>query len=170
MKLNVREMRSSDIPTIVSYFLDSDEDYLYHMGVDTSKLPGREEWIKLLEKEIDLPAREKSFYYLIWEIDGASSGHCNINQIQFGQEAYMHLHVWSANLRQQGLGTQLVQMCVPIFFEKFQLKELFCAPNANNAGPNKTLLKAGFQYVDQLHVIPGWINYLQHINRYVIRR
>ena len=170
MKLTVREMQASDIALIVNYFVSAKPNFLLGMGVDANKLPNREKWIDLLHNELHKKDKEKAFYYIIWEIDGEPIGHSNINKIAFGKEAYMHLHVWKEQKRKKGMGLQFVRMTLPYYFDKFQLEKLFCEPYALNPAPNKTLIKAGFKFMRQYETTPGWINFHQKVNRYIMNK
>jgi hypothetical protein len=78
------------------------------MGVDLDKLPAKEEFAKMLSEQLDQPYQEKKSYCIIWQVDGRAVGHSNINKILFGEEAYMHLHLWNSGVRKKGFGTALV--------------------------------------------------------------
>ena len=80
----------------------------------------------------------------------------------------MHLHIWQPTLRQQGNGTYFVKQSVAHYFEKFHLKNLFCEPYALNQSPNKTLPKAGFEFIKTYEPEIGWINFRQSVNRWGI--
>lgn len=94
MNISVRESDRKDIKLIVEYFVNSDTELLKAMGADRSKLPDKKEWIEKLNQEFDKHNEEKEFYYIIWMINGEPVGHSNINNIEFGKSATMHLHVW----------------------------------------------------------------------------
>ena len=166
----VREMQLEDALLLIRYFLDSDESFLRGMGIEPSKLPKEEDWLKILKEDFQRPLDERHFHYLLWEIDGVPSGHCNVNCIEFGESAIMHLHVWNPSLRNSGYGTKLLKSSIQKFFEKFQLQELFCQPHVDNPAPNKTLPKVGFQFVKTYEPTPGWINYPQQVNLYSLTR
>jgi RimJ/RimL family protein N-acetyltransferase len=134
------------------------------MGVDITKMPGNSEWSKMLTEQINLPLAEKKSYCIIWLVDDIPVGHSNINKIILGEEAYMHLHLWNADIRQKGLGTGLVKKTVPFFFENFNLKKLYCEPYTLNHAPDKTLEKAGFVFIKSYKTIPGWLNFEQDVN------
>jgi len=127
----VREMEIAEIPRIVRYFHDAESEFLNQMGVDPGRLPGFDEWCDLIRRDIDQPVESKSFYYLIWEIDGTPSGHSNINKIVYGKEAYMHLHLWRPQARKSGHGQWLANESIPRYFEQFRLERLCCEPYAN---------------------------------------
>ena len=57
-------------------------------------------------------------------------------------------------------------MTLPFFFENFKLKKLYCEPYALNAAPNKTLTKAGFNFVKKYSTIPGSISFEQEVNQW----
>lgn len=167
--LSVREITKEDIGAIASYWLDSDTDHMIGMGVELSKLPKREDWEQMLIKQISTPLEEKQSYALIWLLDGKAVGHCNINKIQFGEEAYMHLHLWDGVHRQKGMGVELVRMSIPYFFKNYQLKRLYCEPYALNEAPHRTLKKLGFRLVKEYITTPGFINFEQPVKLWVLK-
>ena len=170
MKRSIRPMEITDLDLMIDYFLQADHKFLRAMGVEPSKLPSHEKWHQLLEKDFQQPIEEKQFYYLIWEIDNQPVGHSNINKITFGQEAYMHLHIWQKDLRKQGNGTYFVQESIGHYFEKFHLQNLFCEPYSLNKAPNKTLPKAGFEFIKTYEPEIGWINFRQLVNRWAMSK
>ena len=169
-KLSVAELTISDFELVVDYFLEAKESFLHQMGVDVSKLPQKEEWLKLLEDEFHRPLQERKFYYLTWLVNDIPVGHSNINKIVFVEEAYMHLHMWHREKRQKGMGYEFVKMCLPYYFDSFQLMRLYCEPSAFNPSPNKTLEKLGFGFIRRYDTTPGWINYYQTVNRWCLER
>lgn len=162
--LSVREIQEKDIDHIVQYFLNADSAFLIKMGVDLKKVPPKDEWIKMLSDQLDQPYEEKKSYCIIWQVDDKPIGHSNVNKIIFGVEAYMHLHIWTVDVRKKGMGTELVKKTLPYYFENLKLKKLYCEPNAFNVAPNKTLEKAGFQFVKKHITTPGWLNFEQPVN------
>ena len=170
MNLTVREMQIGDIEKKVNYFVDADIDFLRGMGAEKSKLPKREEWINILKHELSRPYTEKEFYYIIWLLDGEAIGHSNVNNIQYGKDATMHLHLWNSTKRQSGLGLQFLKLTIPLYFEHLALKKIICEPYAKNIAPNKTLRKLGFEFIRAYDTTPGWINFHQTVNRYELTK
>lgn len=170
MKLTVRELKLSDIEKIVDYFVKADKDFLIKMGADKSKLPKREEWIKKLEFEYNKPYKKKDFYYIIWLIDNKPVGHSNINKIEFGKDATMHLHLWKNDIRKRGLGSDFLKLSLPYYFKNFELEKIICEPYSKNIAPNKVLEKIGFDLVRTYETIPGWINFQQKVNRFELKK
>ena len=166
--LNVRELQQSDIPLIIDYWLNSDSDYLNNMGADISKVPDRVQWTQMLQEQLHQDYTDKKSYCLIWEVDGKPIGHSNVNKIVFGQEAYMHLHIWYDEFRNKGLGVQFVNIGLPWFYKNLQLEQIYCEPYALNPAPNKTLEKAGFKLVKEYITTPGWINFEQPVKLWEI--
>ena len=162
--LSVREIQNNDIESITRYWLTADPAFLTGMGVDLSKMPSKEEWKTMLSEQLSLPYPEKKSYCMIWQMDNEPIGHCNVNKIKFGEEAYMHLHLWNSDGRKKGMGTELVKMSLPYFFEKLELKKIYSEPYALNPAPNKTLVKAGFTYVKEYITTPGFLNFEQPVN------
>ena len=166
--LSVREIEESDIPLIAGYWQQSTPEHLLGMGVDLAKVPSHAAFINMLQEQLSLPIPEKQSFCMIWLIDGIPSGHSNINKIIFGEEAYMHLHVWHDAARKKGAGATLVKMTIPHFFKNYQLKKLYCEPYALNPAPNKTLKKLGFRFVKKHITIPGALNFEQLVHLWEI--
>lgn len=136
------------------------------MGADSALMPAEAYWVKALTEQINTPYENKMAYCTIWLLNGEPIGHCNVNKIVFGEEAYMHLHVWNAAVRQKGMGVKLLKQSLPFFFEKLQLKKLYCEPYALNPAPNKTLERAGFLFEEEYITVPGSINFEQPVKRW----
>jgi RimJ/RimL family protein N-acetyltransferase len=162
--LSVREIQMNDIERITQYWLSADPVFLTGMGVDLSKMPSKEEWITMLPEQLAQPYSEKKSYCMIWMVDNKAIGHCNVNKIKFAEEAYMHLHMWDSDGRKKGMGTELVKLCLPYFFEKLKLKTIYSEPYALNPAPNKALEKTGFTFVKKFITIPGFLNFEQLVN------
>ena len=170
MKAEIREFVKSDIEKIVDYFIDAESDFLKGMGADKSKLPKREKWIRNLQSELIKPYREKDYYYIIWLLDDEPVGHSNVNHIDFGESATMHLHLWKNGMRKSGLGLEFLKMTIPLYFEKLELKKLICEPYSKNIAPNRVLKKIGFDLILTYETIPGPINFKQEVNRYELTK
>jgi len=168
--IKVREIELKDIELIADYWLGSEPDFLMNMGVDLSKLPTRNGLIKMLTEQIDTSLKHKSSYALIWELDGKQIGHSNVNPVEYGKQATMHLHLWRSNNRKKGIGTELVRKSLPFYFERLKIGKLICEPYALNPAPNKTLEKVGFEFVKKYRTIPGSLNFEQEVNRWELTR
>ncbi len=162
-RLSVRELQESDIGIVTDYWLDSSDAFLTSLGVDLTKMPPREQWASMLGEQLQLRPEEKKSYCIIWLYDSKPIGHSNVNKIIFGQEAFMHLHIWDASIRKKGLGNAFIKLTLPWFFENMQLKKLYCEPYALNTAPNRTLEKAGFSFVKEYITTPGWLNFEQPV-------
>ena len=136
------------------------------MGVDPSLLPDRTSWLNMLVADLERDDREKKACYVGWIYNGETVGHSNVNQIRFGEEAYIHLHLWRSDLRKTGLGTEFFKRSAETFVDRFRLKRLICEPWAENPAPNRVLLKAGFKFVRKYRTVPGLIQPEQEVNRY----
>lgn len=162
----VRELKSKEAELVVRYFLDATPDFLKGMGVDRAKLPSLDEWVAMIQSDLEKPMEEKKFFYVLWMFEGKPIGHSNINKIIYGQEAYMHLHLWGADKRHRGIGTSLLRLSLPYYFRNFKLNELFCEPHAHNPAPNKTLEGLGFELLKEYETTPGWLNFHQPVKRW----
>ena len=168
--LAVREILPEDVDALVNYWLHSDPEFMRGMGVDLTKLPKREVLEKMLSSQLSQVYTEKQSYAMIWLIDQKPVGHCNVNKIEFGKSAYMHLHLWHSEHRQKGLGSALVKLCLPHFFEKLKLETIYCEPYALNPSPNKTLAKLGFTFEREYITTPGYLNFEQPVKRWSLNK
>jgi RimJ/RimL family protein N-acetyltransferase len=162
--VSVREIQKNDIEPISKYWLNADPAFLTSIGVDLNKMPSKKEWTKMLTEQLAQAYPEKKSYCMIWLVDNKAIGHCNVNKIKFGEEAYMHLHVWNNEFRKKGMGTELVKLSLSYFFKNLELKKIYSEPYALNPAPNKTLEKVGFKFIKEFITIPGWLNFEQPVN------
>lgn len=140
------------------------------MGVDLNKMPGREQWMQLLQEQLNASYEQKHSYCMIREADGKPIGQSNVNRIIFGEEAYMHLHIWYASTRRMRLGSELIKMALPYFFKNLQLKKICCEPYPLNPAPNKSLARAGFESTREYITVPGALNFEQPVYHWEINR
>jgi RimJ/RimL family protein N-acetyltransferase len=164
--LSVREMQISDIPFFMQYWYSADHAYLHGMGVDVNKMPAPEKLSEMLLTQLNNPIELKTSYCIIWQNNGQPVGHSNTNPTTFGEEAKMHLHLWSSTERKKGMGTELLKMTLPYYFENLKLKTLWCEPYALNMAPNKTLQKAGFKLIKEYITVPGFISFEQPVKQW----
>ena len=162
--LSVREIQPSDTALIARYWLSAEPAFLQGMGVDLAKMPNEAQWLAMLSEQLSLPYLEKKSYCIILQADEQPVGHCNVNKIRFGEEAFMHLHLWSASDRRRGIGAALVSMAIPYFFKNLRLQKLCCEPYALNPAPNRALAKIGFRWVKTYTTVPGFLNFEQEVN------
>ena len=170
MTLTVREMKVSEIDLIIEYFHGSTPEHLETLGVDPTRLPNVESWRERLRHESALPIDRRSMVPVIWLSGDQPVGFSTSDKIRFGEQAHMHLHVSAPERRHQGIGGECVRRSVDIYFERLQLKRLFCEPNAFNIAPNRTLQKVGFKYLKTYMTVPGPLNFHQAVTRWVIER
>ena len=155
---------------MLNYFYEADDRFLRGMGVDHLKLPERDKWLDALLVDHEKPDEERDRFYLVWIFRGRRVGHSSINKIVPGIEAFIHLHLWTSQLRRGGLGTEFVRRSANFYFDRFNLKKLVCEPRAENVAPNRVLEKLGFAFVSRHKTTPGAIAYEQEVNRYELRR
>ena len=170
MKLSVREIEKRDVELICNYWLNSDDDFLISLGVELAKLPSRDRLSEMLSAQIDLPYEEKGSYAIIWELDGSACGHCNVNDIVFGKNAFMHIHLWESEKRKKGMGLELIKQSIPFFFKNLELKEIICEPYALNNAPSKVLEKIGFEFIKEHVCVPGSLSFEQSVKRWRISK
>lgn len=168
--LIVREMRLGEVDLRIDYFHDSADQHLHMLGVDRALLPARAAWREFYEEDYARPIRQRASYLLVWELDGQLVGFSSVDRIDFGKEAFMHLHILHPTQRKTGLGAKFVRKSVPIYFRVLELERLFSEPNAFNVAPNRTLQRAGFRYLFTHETQPSTINPMQLTTRWVLDR
>jgi len=168
--LSVREIQEPDIERITNYWLRSETSFLESMGVDLNKLPTKEQMAEMLLGQLAAPLEKKRSYCIIWELDNKPIGHSNTNPTVFGEEAFMHLHIWDSGIRKKGLGSEMIKKTLPYFFNNLELKRLYSEPYALNPAPNKALEKVGFELEKEYITIPGSLNFEQPVKRWVLTR
>jgi RimJ/RimL family protein N-acetyltransferase len=166
----VRPMGLDEVDVRIDYFHDASDEYLLRLGVERALLPSREAWRAYYEEDYARPLAERDTYNLAWELDEEIVGFSSVDHIEFGEQAFMHLHIAREPLRRGGLGTDFVRLSVAEYFRALELKRLFCQPNAFNVAPNRTLQRIGFRYVFTQEMQPSTINFLQPITRWVLER
>jgi len=166
----VRELTADDIAPLNRYWHEASPEYLRSMGADPDLLPDQEAFSKMMLLQMALPFEEKERYCIIWLLNGIAVGHCNVNQVVFGEEAHMHLHLWPSEKRRQGLGASFVRLSLPYFFNNLQLKTLYCEPYALNPAPHHTLEKVGFEFVEAYITTPGVYSFEQPVKKWALDR
>ena len=162
--LNVRELVLTDLDLFMSYWFNADESSLTNMGVDIMKLPTKKEFLSYWNSQLEMPVEKRLSYCVIWQMNNTPIGHSSTRPLNFGKDAYMHLHLWNIEERRKGLGCEFVKLTIPHYFEKLQLRDLYCEPYALNPSPNRLLEKLGFDFVKKHRTIPGPSNFEQEVN------
>ena len=168
MSCTVREMWHSEVPRVVDYFHTMDLATYDRLGVDANRVPAREEWIEMVQSDFDNPIKVRKHFYVTWLLDDHPIGHSNINDIQFSEQAFMHLHIWQPAARHQGHAQCFLRESVRIYFERFRLQRVYCQPKAENLAPQRALEKAGFSHVRTYHTTPGRLNVPQDVSLWMI--
>ena len=169
-KLTIKLLDETDIPFVLDYWMNASPSYLAGMGADYNKFPSPCDFEKMLVKQIRTPLEEAKGLATIWLINGERVGHCNVNQLEFGKRANMHLHLWNPSQRMKGYGKLLLEKSIAFFFHELELEILYCEPYVLNPAPNRILPKVGFEFVKKYRCTPGSINFEQVVNQYIIKR
>jgi RimJ/RimL family protein N-acetyltransferase len=140
------------------------------MSVDPTRLPSVDAWRRRYDREFELPLEQRTSVMVTWLLDDQPVGFSTTDRIVYGERANMHLHVIHPEHRSRGIGAHCVRESAEIYFRTLQLKRLYCEPNAFNIAPNRTLQKAGFEYVKTHRTVPGPLNYHQAVTRWVLER
>jgi RimJ/RimL family protein N-acetyltransferase len=166
----VRPMELDGVGIRIDYFHEASDEYLAHLGVDRARMPARDAWRAYYAEDFVRPVAERETYNLIWEVDGRVIGFSSVDHIDFGEEAFMHLHIVEEPERRRGLGTALVRLSAAEYFRALELQRLYCQPNAFNIAPNRALQRAGFRFVFTKEMQPSMLNFPQPITRWILER
>ena len=167
---NIREIQEEDITPIVTYWNTVSDEHLALMGVPKEALHRYTNLGPFLKKQLDLAYDQKTALFMIGLLDDQPYGHCYVNNIQFGKEAHMHLHVWASKSRKKGLGSAMVERAIPHFFKKLHLETLICEPYTLNPAPNRTLEHLGFEFKKSYKTTPSGWNFELQLNRWELTR
>jgi RimJ/RimL family protein N-acetyltransferase len=163
-------MTLQETALIIEYFHDATPEHLEMLGVDPTRLPPALQWQRLYQQMFDQPVEQRGSLLVSWFCDDRFLGFSTADKIRVGQQANMHLHITDAAQRKQGIGVACVRQTVELYFQRLELKQLYCEPNAFNTAPNRALQKAGFKYVKTYMTVPGPLNFHQAVNRWMIDR
>ena len=89
----VRPMELDEVDVRIDYFHDASDEYLLQLGVDRSRCRAQEAWRAFYEEDFARPLAERETYNLAWELDGRFVGFSSADHIDFGEQAFMHLHI-----------------------------------------------------------------------------
>lgn len=82
------------------------------ISVDISKLPTSGQMAAMLKGQLALPIEQRRSNCVIWELNGHAIGHSNTNPTTFGEEAFMHLHLWHLDNRLQDMGLAFARLTI----------------------------------------------------------
>ena len=164
----VSPITKDEIPQAINYFLESSPAYLKALGTDATKLPSFDEWHSRMLTELQKPLEEKKSFTLGWRYDGQLIGHSTIDQIDFGHQANIHIHIWKPSFFHKQLGSTFVCLSLQHFFKHFHLQKIFGQPKATNRGPNRIAKTLGFKLIKIYKTIPHPICFEQTVAQYVL--
>lgn len=170
MELAVRPLKPDEFGLVIDYFHGAGAEHLEMLGVDPTRLPERARWAQLFEQDFALPIEQRNRYFVLWTAGARPLGFSSVDRIQYGVQAFMHLHVVDPAQRRSGYGAECVRRSTAIYFDALNLQRLYCEPNAFNVAPNRTLQKAGFRYLKTHMTVPGPLNFHQAVTRWVLEK
>ena len=168
--LSIREMCPADSHIKIDYFHSCSGEMLDLMGIDGSLLPTRADWMVFYEEDALRPIDLRRDYSLLWLLDDEAIGFSSVNNIEFGVEANMHLHMAKPSRRAGGLGKQFVRLSTERYFNVLDLQRIYVEPKATNVPPNRVAQATGFRYVQSRLFVPGLINTEQITTQWVLDR
>jgi RimJ/RimL family protein N-acetyltransferase len=161
--LSIRQLQITDLDLFAAYWLNSDQSYFTGMGVDVTKLPAKKNIFDYWQSQFKMPLDQRLSYCVIWERNSIPIGHSSVRPLNYGKDAYLHLHLWNNEERKRGMGFEFIKMTVAHYFEVLKLQDLYCEPYALNPAPNKVMEKAGFDFIREYITTPGPFNFEQPV-------
>ncbi len=125
MKLVVRQMSLSEMEIRIDYFHAAPKSYLEMLGVDPASLPSTADWLAQYERDVALPIERQSTVQLLWLGDDQPIGFSSADQIEFGVQANMHLHILEARNRKASIGAHCVRLSAALYFKLLNLQRLY---------------------------------------------
>ena len=169
-RLQVREMQLAEVGIRIDYFHGASDEQLRKLGVERGLLPSHQAWRQWYEADYARPIQQRENFSLLWLVDDQIVGFSSTDQIRFGEQAFMHLHIVEPARRRAGLGAQFVRLSAAAYFQALHLQRLYCQPNSFNTAPNRTLQSAGFHYLFTAELAPSPINFVQPVTRWVLQQ
>ena len=140
------------------------------MGVAADRMPSAKQMREDLEPTLSSPDNSLHSSVLAWCLDGEAVGHSSLKDIVPDESGNIHLHLWRADLRGKGYGPCFFCLAAIDFYDRFQLKHMFCEPKADNPGPNRLLQKIGFPLISTGIGASSELSAICLLNRYDIQR
>lgn len=169
-RLTVRPLASEDFDGYIAYFTRATKADAERMGLAIDRVPSAARMRSDLETMMAIPLEQLRTFVLAWHLNGETIGHSSLKDIVPGEFGSIHLHMWRADLRGKGYGPRLFCLSALDFYERFNLKRIFCEPKADNPMANRMLKKIGFPLV-LTHVAAGSeLGVVSELNRYEILR
>jgi len=168
--LTIREMEQRDVAHILNYWASASPQHLDAMGVDPRKMIAPEELKQRLSDSLSVPAREKKTCIVIWEVNDTPIGFNSLAEIDFGNEAKIHLHIWEEKYRAKGFGTKFMKKALAYYMAKFKLKRIVCETKSTNPGPNKLFSDLGIKPSRIYRSVASPVMYETEVARYEINQ
>lgn len=168
VKLSIRLLTLNDIPHIVRYWHENSDENLVRMGADKNKLGSEEEFTQFLKNLCKAPLEKVNSCYMIWLIDNKLVGYNALKDIQHGDIAHMHLHMWDSEYRGKGYDAQFFSMAALEFYKLFNLKMILCEPRSSYHMPNKMLTKIDFKKWKTYVSTASELSLTSEVNSYII--
>jgi len=112
-----------------------------------------------IRSDIRLPWN-RTVLYVMWLFENKPIGHSNINNIVYGQEAYMHLHLWAPRnaTRHRYVAPAPV---AAVLLQELQAQRTLLRTLFTQYRSEQDLERMGFELVKKYETTPGWINFHQ---------
>lgn len=150
----MRDISSGDIDEIVSYWHDSDGDFLTSIGVNLEKIVSRETTQEIFSRSLPENRNKKDRVTLVFVADDILIGYTNLNFSEHNDEVYAHVHLIKPEYRNKGIVPSLFADVIGVFYRHFNVGQLILQTNTKNKKINSLLINRGLEitkteYIDK---------------------
>ena len=161
-EISLCDIQERDIPYIVDYWHNSDDNYLHSMRVDKSKLISRDVTATKFIESIPKNRGDQSRITLVFKDGETVIAYTNVSLNADGV-GYGHVHIIKNGYKQIGFVAEFFDTAIEIFREKFHVNSLRFQTNKENRRINRYLAKLGYEVAHTEYLenpdgmaSPGW--------------
>lgn len=147
----VRDLTEADLPILMDYWFRSPAGFIESLGVDTNKLSSEPEFVKSLTERIRANAGKfpSQLNALAITYAGRTIGQHSVNEIQPGESAIFHAHIFDPSMRRRQVGMTSYPLACQFFMNRFCLKRIWFKTPIQNTGSIRVKQKLGIREVDE---------------------
>jgi hypothetical protein len=134
----LRDIRESDIDSVVRYWHESGDEHLDYLGIDRALVGTRDETYQRIHRAILSGDPDQANIAFAITLDGGFVGYTLLNRYS-PEINYSHWHITEPRCRAAGLSTALYPHRIKMYFDAAPLMRLIHQTRTRNAGVNRML-------------------------------
>ena len=139
----VRTLLPQDLDSIVTFWKDLEPEVMQvERGVILSLLPSKEEMLADLRFQINRGLDTSEDQHFVLEIQGRGVGSLYLERteiLETGKVGYFHLHLWTPDMRRQGLMKALLPDLLRLVYDLLDIDTGIGVTSVHNIGINRLL-------------------------------